>query len=168
MALAFLVIVLCVAQYLSPTYPTPPLQVPIRLDQKGVVADFNFEITEEWYYVFSINFHFPEKDQDEWARIKKIIGDDGQGQGRAEFNPGILTPVKLSIFRAEQGAWVLVHEKNITPTLTSWGGDYFKKIIEGRKLVVGEYRVVLESFARPIEYASIPTKFGIGMFRYGK
>jgi hypothetical protein len=44
--LALLVAALCVTQYLRPTYPMPPLQVPIRLYQKGVVADFNFEITE--------------------------------------------------------------------------------------------------------------------------
>jgi hypothetical protein len=147
--------------FLRPTYPPPPLQVPIRLDQKGVVADFNFEITEDWHYVFYIRFAFPEKDQVERARVRKIIAG-------TDFDPGILTPVKLSIFRKEQGFWVLLHEKEITPTLTSWGGDNFKKTVEGRKLVVGEYRAMLESFAEPVEYATIPTKFGIGMFKYGK
>jgi len=160
-----IIAVLCVTQCLRTTYPTPPFLVPIRLDQKGVVADFNFEITEYWHYVFYIRFNFPEEDRNERARVKKIIGDREQSQ---DFKPGVLTPVKLSIFKGEEQSWVLIHEKEMTPTLTSWGGDGFDKDLEGRKLAIGKYRIVLESFAQPIEYASIPTKFGIGMFKYGK
>ena len=166
--LALLIVVLCVTQCQRTTYPTPPFLVPIRLDQKGVVADLNFEITEYWHYVFYIRFYFPEEDRNERARVKKIIGDTGQEQGSKDFDPGVLTPIKLSIFKEEEQSWVLIHEKEITPTLTFWGSGSFGKVLEGRKLAVGKYRIILESFAQPIEYASIPTKFGISMFKYGK
>jgi hypothetical protein len=168
LAILVLFVVFCVIQYLRPANPVPPLLVPIRLDQKGIVADLNFEITERWYYVFYIRFLFHEDDMKDRARVKEIIGDNGQLQGRKDFHPGILTPVKLSIFKEEQQSWVLVHEKEITPTLTSWGGDNFDKDITGIRLATGQYRAVLESFAQPIEYATIPTNFGIGLFRYGK
>jgi hypothetical protein len=167
-ALALFIAIFYIIQYLRLTYPTPPLQVPIRLDQKGIVADLNFEITELWYYVFYIRFSFHENDMNDRERVKEIIGNNMPLRGRKGFHPGILTPVKLSIFKEEQQSWVLMHEKKITPTLTSWGGGDFSKNITGIRLPPGKYRAVLESFSQPIEYATIPTQFGIGLFRYGK
>ena len=140
----------------------PPILTPVRLEREGVVAEFDFEVTKHWIYEFEIRFKYPEKDQSERSRIRKIIGGHELDKNSDPIDPGVPTPVKLTIFREGAHSKALVYKKTITPTLTSWGGDNFTKNIGHCDLAPGKYRVLLESLSSHEEYASVPSFFLIG------
>jgi hypothetical protein len=142
----------------------PPLSTKINLSHEGVVAKFDFEVDEHWSYKFAIRFKYPEGDQVERARIRAILGDDTVDKNNNPVDPGVLTPIKLTITKRQSD--LPVYQKSMTPILTGWGGDSFIKNIGHCDLVPGEYTVLLESFAHPKEYESIPTFFVIGMDKF--
>ena len=149
----------------QPKLPKPPFKTPISsLSGKGVVADFNIRITSYDIYEFKLRFEYPEGDQAERERVRNIIGDAARDKDNNLVTPGILTPVKLTIYKKQAQGEQIVYQKTENPYLTSGGGStgYFAKTIGHCDLKRGEYRFVLESLAQPQEYASIPTKFHIG------
>lgn len=145
---------------------TPPIVKNISLASEGVVAAFDFEVTRHWVYYFQISFKFPENNQIERSRVRKIIGGHEFDKTNNPTDPGILTPLTLIVYNRNNDPAVVVYKKSITPVLTGWGGNDFTKIIGYCDLPPGKYAISLQSHARPKEYESIPTLFVIGMDKF--
>jgi hypothetical protein len=129
---------------------------PVRLDKSGVVSDIVFDINKHTVYYFRLNFAFGEgADRD---RVLRIIGSQDGGKDRRPSNPGVLTPVKLSIHRIDRKGQELVYEKTTEPFVTSWGSTEFGKILGYCDLRPGKYRLVLESMVDAAEYSTIETR----------
>ena len=149
----------------QPKLPKPPFKTPVSsLSREGVVADFDIRITSYNIYNFKLRFEYPKEDRVERERVQNIIGDASRDKNNNLTTPGILTPVKLTIYKKQAQGEQIVYQKTKNPYLTSGGSTtgYFAKTIGHCDLKRGEYRFVLESLAQPQEYASIPTKFHIG------
>ena len=148
----------------QPKLPKPPFKTPISsLSGKGVVADFNIRITSYDIYEFKLRFEYPEGDQAERERVRKLVGDYGRDKDNNLIEPGILTPVKLTIFKKQKQGELMIYQKIIKdPETYSASSNDFGKKLGHCDLKRGKYRFVLESLAQPQEYASIPTKFHIG------
>ena len=146
----------------QPKLPKPPFEVPIDLSRKGVVADFDIRVPKHRIYHFRLLFEYPEEDQAQRAHVRKLVGDYGRDKDNNLIEPGILTPVKLTIFKKQNQSESITYQRIIKdPETYAAGSDYFAKLIGGCDLKRGEYRFVLESLAQRQEYASIPTKFHI-------
>src|ERR1700741_1495898 len=100
---------------------SPPIEMPIRLNNAGVVADFSLEIQEHLIYVYLLRFNFPEDNLLERTRIQKVIG--------GHENPGISTPVILSISKIDKASEEVVYKQEVTPVLISWNAGSFSKKI---------------------------------------
>ena len=146
----------------QPKLPKPPFETSIDLSRKGVVADFDIQMPK-WHriYHFKLRFEYPEEDRAERERVQNIIGDASRDKNNNLTKPGILTPVKLTIYKKQAQGERIVYQKTENPYLTSGGGSTgsFAKTISHCDLKRGKYRFVLESLAQPQEYASIPTNF---------
>ena len=146
----------------QPKLPKPPFKVPVNLSHKGVVADFDIRVPKHRIYYFRILFEYPEEDQAQRAHVRKLVGDYGRDKDNNLIEPGILTPVKLTIFKKQNQGELIIYQKTIKdPETYAASSDYFAKLIGACDLKRGEYRFVLESLAQRQEYASIPTKFHI-------
>ena len=144
----------------QPKLPKPRFKTPINLSHKGVVADFDIRVTWHRIYHFDIRFEYPEEDQAERERVRKLVGGYGRDKDNNLIEPGILTPVKLTIFKKQKQGELMIYQKIIKDPETYAGGSgSFAKHIGRCDLKRGEYRFVLESLAQPQEYASIPTNF---------
>lgn len=146
--------------------PVPPVQVPAQLDRRGTVAEFDFEVKEHVVYTFDLRFHFPDGDQKERKRVREIIGGRGTDRRGNPTEPGVPTPIRLTVYVKNPGSGEQVYMWNSIPILTSWGGELFSKTIGYCDLKPGYYHVVLESLAEHSEYSTIPTSFGIGSDRF--
>ena len=147
----------------QPKLPKPPFKVPVDLSRKGVVANFDIRVPKHRIYLFRIRFYYPGEDRAERERVRNIIGDAARDKDNNLTRTGILTPVKLTIYKKQAQGERIVYQKTENPYLISGGGSTgsFAKTIGACDLKRGEYRFVLESLAQPQEYASIPTKFVI-------
>ena len=138
----------------EPKLPKPPFETPINLSREGVVADFDIRMPK-WHriYHFEIRFEYPEGDQAERERVRKLVG----GLNEPEV---LSTPIKLTIYKKKTQNEQIAYQKTIeSPKLTSASSNFYAKNIGHCDLKRGEYRFVLESLAQPQEYASISTKF---------
>ena len=139
----------------QPKLPKPPFETPIDLSRGGVVANFDILVPKHRIYHFRFRFEYPEEDQAERERVRKLVG--GLNEPKA-----LLTPVKLTILKKQAQREEVVYQKIIeSPKVTYNGFGYFAKLIGACDLKRGEYRFVLESLAQRQEYASIPMKFHI-------
>ena len=146
----------------KPKLPKPPFKVPVDLSLKGVVADFDIRVPKHRIYRFRILFEYPEEDQAQRAHVRKLVGDYGRDKDNNLIEPGILTPVKLTIFKKQNQHESITYQRIIKdPEMYAYGSGYFAKRVSHCDLKRGEYRFVLESLAQRQEYASIPTKFHI-------
>ena len=146
----------------QPKLPKPPFMLPVDLSHKGVVADFDIRVPKHRIYHFRLLFEYPEEDQAQRAHVRKLVGDYGRDKDNNLIEPGILTPVELTIFKKQNQSESITYQRIIKdPEMYAYGSDYFAKLIGGCDLKRGEYRFVLESLAQRQEYASIPTKFHI-------
>lgn len=145
---------------------TPPIVKSISLASEGVAAEFDFEVTKHWVYYFQISFKFPEDNQIERSRVRKIIGGHDLDKNNNPIDPGIPTPLSLMIYKKNSNPAIVVYKKSITPFLTGWGGDDFTKLIGHCDLAPGKYTILLQSHAKPEEYKSVPTFFVIGMDKF--
>ena len=146
----------------QPKLPKPPFKMPVNLSHKGVVADFDIRVPKHRIYHFQLRFEYPEGDQAERERVRKLVGDYGRDKDNNLIEPGILTPVKLTIFKKQKEGELMIYQKIIKdPETYSASSNDFGKKLSHCDLKRGEYRFVLESLAQRQEYASIPTKFRI-------
>jgi hypothetical protein len=142
----------------------PPIVKSINLGSEGVIAEFDFEIKEHWIYRFEISFTYPIGNKNERNRVRKIIGEFELDKNNKPIEPGILTPLNISIFKQDTNS--IIYQKSITPVLTSWGSDDFGKNIGHCDLIPGKYTVLIRSYANNKQYESIPTFFVIGMEKF--
>lgn len=141
-----------------------PSSVQIKLSEMGVVADFKFEVKKHFIYSFDIRFRYPEDDQVERARVRKLLGDHGIDASGKPVNPGVPTPVRLDISAVcKGGKEVVFYSLDADPVLTSWGGGNFGRFIGNSVLVPGKYRVRLFNKRASPEFAFIPIDLEIGM-----
>ena len=146
----------------QPKLPKPPFETPVDLSRGGVVADFDIRVPKHRIYYFRLLFEYPEEDQAQRAHVRKLVGDYGRDKDNNLIEPGILTPVKLTIFKKQNQRESITYQRIIKdPEMYAYGSDYFAKRVSHCDLKRGEYRFVLESLAQRQEYASIPTKFHI-------
>ena len=144
----------------KPKLPKPPFETPINLSREGVVADFNLRVPQHRIYHFDIRFEYPQEDQAQRERVRKLVGEYGRDKDNNLIEPGILTPVKLTIFKKQNQDELMIYQKVIKEPETYAGGSgSFSKRIGRCDLKRGKYRFVLESLAQPQEYASILTNF---------
>ena len=137
----------------KPKLPKPPFETPVNLSREGVAADFNLRVPKHRIYHFEIRFEYPEGDQAERERVRKLVG----GLNEPEV---LSTPVKLTIYKKKTQNEQIAYQKTIeSPKSTSAASNFYAKNIGHCDLKRGKYRFVLESLAQPQEYASIPTKF---------
>jgi Domain of unknown function (DUF5625) len=143
--------------------PEPSAQ-SIKLGNAGVVADFKFEVKKHFIYSYSIAFHFPENDQLERARIRKIVGGHAVDKNGKPLEPGVPTPINLTIFSVcKDGKEVEVYSKDADPILTSWGSESFVKNIGSQVMNSGMYRARITNKRASPEFSSIPITFEMGM-----
>lgn len=141
-----------------------PSSAPIKLSEAGVVADFKFEVRKHFIYSFDISFGYPESDQVERARVRKLLGDITVDKSGKPVNPGTPTPVRLEIFAVcKDGREVAVYSLDADPILTSWGDGNFGRFIGKSVLTPGKYRVRLFNKRVSPEFISIPITFEMGM-----
>lgn len=146
----------------KPKLPKPPFETSIDLSRKGVVADFDIRVTWRRVYYFELRFGYPEGDWTEKERVRKIVGDYGRDKDNNLIEPGILTPVKLMIFKKQAQNEQIVYQKTTKdPETVGFSSSAFFKNLSYCDLPRGEYRFVLESFAQLQEYESIPTSFHV-------
>jgi hypothetical protein len=129
---------------------------PVRLDKSGIVSDIVFDINKHTVYYFRLNFAFGEgADRD---RVLRIVGSQDGSKNRRPSDPGVLTPVKLSIYKIGGKGRELVYVKTIEPFVTSWSSTEFGKILGHCDLRPGKYRLLLESMVDAAEYSTIETR----------
>ena len=144
----------------KPKLPKPPFKTPINLSYKGVVADFDIRIPLHRIYDFEIHFEYPEEDRAERERVRRLVGDYGRDKDNNLIEPGILTPIKLTIFKEQNQGELMIYQRIIKdPETYGYGSNFYFKDIGHCDLKRGKYRFVLESLEQPQEYASIPTAF---------
>ncbi len=138
-------------------HPWQPFKTPVNLAREGVVADFDIRVIKYDFYYFKILFGFPEGDQAERERIRKIVG------GLHEPAP-VPAPVKLTIFKKQAQDEQIYYQKIIEKLDTdSYSVRYFAATLGKCILPRGEYRFVLESLASSREYESIAMFFRISV-----
>ena len=85
----------------QPKLPKPPFKTPVNLSHKGVVADFDIRVPKHRIYLFRMRFEYPEEDRAEREHVRRLVGDYGRDKDNNLIEPGILTPVKLTIFKEQ-------------------------------------------------------------------
>ena len=131
-----------------------PREVPVKLDNPGVVADFKFEIKKSINYKFVLMFYALQSDKTERERVQKIIG-------KKEGEPGEINNVRLSIYRINQDIEEEVFFKETSPFPDDSWPKALSKTIGGSYLAAGKYRARLENLSPSPIYATVPISFEI-------
>jgi hypothetical protein len=140
--------------------PKPPIVMPFAVQKAGSRVETEMCIVEQRSYIFSLRFNFKGDDETEYARVKKLVGDDIQDKNG---DPGIPTPLKLKISEIGSGGERVIVDKEVLELrLKSWGSGSLDKKIDYIKLLPGHYRVSVESLKDAPELAGIPVAFSIG------
>lgn len=138
-----------------------PLSLPFEV-KAGSKVETKLQIEDHREYIFSLRFDYKENDLNDRARVKKLVGDDGQ---RKDGDPGIPTPLKLKILAIDAAGERLIHEQNIPLLrLRSWGTGHFSRHIAYIKLKPGNYQVSVESLKDAPELAGTPIALNIGFY----
>jgi hypothetical protein len=141
-----------------------PNSVKISLSKAGVVADFKFEVRKNFPYWYSLKFGFPENDQTERARVRKLLGGHTVNKEGKPTEPGIPTPIQLTILAlCKDGKEIVIYSQDADPILASWSDSDFGKNIGSHVLAPGTYRARIVNKRSSPELSSIPIAFEIGM-----
>jgi hypothetical protein len=141
-----------------------PRSVEIKLSESGVVADYTFQVRRHFPHWFSIRFWYPESNQVERARIRKLLGGHTVDKDGRPLEPGISTPVSLSILAVcADGREIEIYSQDADPVLSSWGKDYFGKNIGNHVLSTGTYRARLVNKRSSMELSSVRTTFEVSL-----
>jgi hypothetical protein len=139
----------------------PPLSLPFEV-KAGSKVETKLQIEDNREYIFSLRFDYKKDDLEDRARVKKLVGDDGQ---RKDGDPGISTPLKLQIYYIDAAGEKLIHERDIPVLrLRSWGAGHFSKHIAYINLKPGNYQVSVESLRDAPELAGTPIALSIGFY----
>lgn len=142
--------------------PKPPLILPFEVQKAGSKVETELEVIEHREYIFSLRFGFKKNDEVDRARVKKLVGDDGQLKNG---DPGIPTPLRFKINVIDATGERPMLEQEISELrLRSWGGDSFDKHIAYVILEPGHYRISIESLKDAPELVGTPIALGIGFY----
>lgn len=142
--------------------PQPPLTLPFEVQKAGNKVVTKLHVIEHREYIFSLRFGFKKNDQGDRARVKKLVGDDGQIH---DGDPGIPTPLRFKIDEIHAaGERSLLAQEVQVPRLRSWGGDNFEKHVAYVVLRPGHYRVSVESLKDAPEHIGTPIALRIGFY----
>lgn len=147
-------------------HKTPPIKEPFKISDSGILIDFDFYIKSHEVYNFAIRFQYPKGDQGARGEIQKIIGKQDVDKYGELIDPGVITPLTISILKKNENSEISVYENTTSPALTSWTDGSFTKKIGYCDLELGHYRVIIKKSGSHGEYENIPTFFLIGMDRF--
>jgi uncharacterized protein DUF5625 len=156
-------LILVPGPWAASTERVAPTSVAIVLDQEGVVADFDLRIEEHLPYSFCLRFEFPEGNQAERSRLRRLLGGQAVGKDGKATEPGRPMPLKLSLSRQTGEAG---YQRAIDPLLTSWGADNFKKCLVVCDLPRGKYQVKLHNFRGTSEFSGVPVALTVGFDKF--
>ena len=134
--------------------PRPPIALPFMVQVEGSKIQTELQVVEHREYIFSLEFKFKENDAADRARVKKLVGEDGQDKNG---DPGIPTPLKLTINAIDTTGEKPILEREFSELrLRSWGGDSFDKHIAYVTLQPGRYRISALSLKGAPELVGTP------------
>ena len=116
-----------------------PIDVPITLDKGGETVDFEFYITEDYFYSFGLKYFFDKENPGDVDGLLELIESHG-------IRRQVLVEVDVMIWAVADSKLSVIY-KNTVPvikTLSGGNGDYFKEIVELR-LRPGVYRLRVEN-----------------------
>lgn len=142
---------------------SPPIVVPFSLNPSDGGIRLNLVIREFRSYSFNLRFNYSADDSKDRARLRTLLGGYQRDAMGHIVEPGVPTPVKLKIEMRLAGATEIVHEREVDPPLSSWGGDYFAKLIDAAALEPGSYVVTLVSLSSPTALLQEHVFLGIGI-----
>ena len=142
--------------------PTPPLTLPFEAQKAGSKVETELLVVDHREYSLSLRFGFKENNEEDRARVKKLVGDDEQSKNG---DPGIPTPLRIKIREIDASGEKPLLEQDIPVLrLRSWGGSGFDKHIAYVMLKPGHYRVSVESLKDAPELVGTPLSFSIGFY----
>jgi hypothetical protein len=150
----------------EPSVPTPPVILPISLKESGEIVNTKIQVVDHHIYYFSLRFSFRENDQADRSRVRLLTGGYETDKSGRPMSPGIPTPVSLSVFRIESDREVMTFSREIDPSLTSWGGDNFRKQIGFCELTPGLYGVRLTLRRATPAFDGTSVAFSIGYDKF--
>ena len=122
----------------------PIYSTPVKLENKGIVAEMHFKAENAGRYALVIRFNFNKGDEIDRKRAETLI---------AEKNL-----VKVRLFRVEADTEVeLFHVEKYLQNLIS-SPNYFGKTIFSTRLETGSYRVTIENLSPSQVFAQQPIK----------
>jgi hypothetical protein len=141
--------------------PTPPLSVPMRLDQAGAVTEFEFVIREHAGYYMGIEIDFPADDHLARNRLRRLVGDNAENKYGERVNPGIPTPVTLTIHKIDNSTEIMAYKRSVFPLLTSADSNTFEKRIGRCDFLPGRYRAKIETLNSVPQFTEFQVNFAI-------
>jgi hypothetical protein len=141
--------------------PTPPLSVPMRLDQAGAVTEFQFVIREHGGYLMLLEIDFPLGDRRARNRLRRLVGDNVENKYGERVNPGVPTPVTLTIHKIDKDISILAYQKTVSPLLASSDADTFGKNIGQCDFLPGRYYAKIKTLLPVPEFAEFPVRFAM-------
>jgi hypothetical protein len=149
----------CAANFL---YPPVTLDIPFAAGLPGVTIDTNIRIYSTNFYQFYLILHFKEHDPQDRNRVQSLAGTGQTDASGRPINNGLPIPVRLILSRVEgDNIESLIDETFFEQRLESHGANSFSKIITGRTLDPGEYRIRLESLQNIPELSDVSVSFNV-------
>jgi hypothetical protein len=143
--------------------PKPPIKLPFEVQKAGSRAETEMRIVERRNYIFYLQFSYKKGDQEDRARVRKLLGDNHKdGIGRW-VDTGIPTPLKFKISIIDVTGERQMFDLDIPPMgIISWGADSFGKLFFSMTLKPGLYRVSVESMQDAPEIVGTTVTFEVG------
>lgn len=147
--------------------PSPPISTPIDLTAADKKTEILMRIKQAHFYNFELRFMFQKDDQIDRARVKKLVGE--QGNNGSNINLGISTPLKIKIEKLDLANNYVIYEGDVSEMpVSSYGADHFTKIIYRLELAPGDYRVIILNKTAIRELSGTKTNVGIVRAYMGK
>lgn len=149
--------------------PKPPIMLPFSIHQAGATVSTELRIAEERRYPFSLKFMYNEKDQADRERVRKLVGAYEKDKHGNFIEPGVSTPLKLTISVIDSSGARPLLEKDISALgQEGHGNNFFDRDFDLVRLSPGLYRVTVQSLKDVPELVNTKVIFCIYPRRSGK
>ncbi len=123
----------------------PIYSTPVKLENKGIVAEMHFKAENAGRYALVLRFNFNKGDEIDRKRAETLL---------AEKNL-----VKVRLFRVEADTEAeLFHVEKQLVQISTQSSSFFEKAIFSTRLGAGNYRVTLENLSPSPDFAQQPIK----------